>query len=582
MDVRDKIRIAQGIRSALADGVADEDIVNHLSSDPSVGEGIKSAMSDGIKSSDILNHLGKLNADRKNNPYVANPTEGMTGTEKFKAGMGKAFVDTKRAVEQMSAGVGLGGAGLTEAGPIDPAAQSYYQGVEAQKSTLQSEVDESKKLDAPLMNTGAGLAGNIAGKAAVTAPLLAMPGANTIIGSAAMGGLQGALDPTATGESRLENIKTGAEWGAGSSTVLKGIGLGLKGAKVDPKVKALMDEGVTPTPGQIMGGSAKRLEEGATSLPFLGDQIKAAQRRAVEDFNRSALNRVLKPINQAIEKDAPLGRETLDAVHTKVSDAYEQLLPNLVGKADNEFLGRISSVKDILSELPEQRAKQLEGILQNTVIGKFDKSGNIYGEGLKEMESKLGALVSRYRNSPDGDQRALGEAITSVKDAVRDMLIRNNPESATALKSVNEAYAKMLRVERAAASTGAKEGVFSPSQLQNASKALDPSLRKTQFARGNALMQDLAETGKNVLGSTVPDSGTPFRLGMLGKDAIFGAGGAMTGVYSKTGQRLLSKALTKGGITDPALLEAGDIVKQGVSFGAPIYRLSDNKRKNGN
>src|SRR3990167_2677535 len=62
------------------------------------------------------------------------PTEGMRGIDKFNAGMGKAFTDIGHGAQQM---VGMG-----------PGAE---------------EVRDRRALDKPLMKTGAGMAGNVAG-----------------------------------------------------------------------------------------------------------------------------------------------------------------------------------------------------------------------------------------------------------------------------------------------------------------------------------------------------------------------------------------------------------------------------------
>ena len=66
--------------------------------------------------------------------------------------------------------------------------------------------------------------------------------------------------------------------------------------------------------------------------------------------------------------------------------------------------------------------------------------------------------------------------------------------------------------QRAASALGGEEGVFTPAQLLNAVKAMDPSRNKGAFARGDALLQDLAEPAKTVLSQSVPDSGTAGRL----------------------------------------------------------------------
>jgi hypothetical protein len=117
------------------------------------------------------------------------PTEGMGTLEKARAGFGKALMDTGRGVAQI----------------LMP---------ESSEAPLQASIDESKRLDAPLLNTGAGAFGNLLGNVAIAAPTAAIPGANTVIGSAALGGLMGGLQPTATGESTLDNIGTGVAFGA--------------------------------------------------------------------------------------------------------------------------------------------------------------------------------------------------------------------------------------------------------------------------------------------------------------------------------------------------------------------------------
>ncbi len=51
--------------------------------------------------------------------------------------------------------------------------------------------------------------------------------------------------------------------------------------------KALMDEGVRLTPGQILGGTAQKMEDKVTSIPFLGDMIANARIRGLQDFNKA-------------------------------------------------------------------------------------------------------------------------------------------------------------------------------------------------------------------------------------------------------------------------------------------------------
>ena len=133
------------------------------------------------------------------------------------------------------------------------------------------------------------------------------------------------------------------------------------------------------------------------------------------------------------------------------------------------------------------------------------------------------------------------------------MLKRQAGSSADDLKATNTAWANFKRVQNAGSKLGADSGNFSPSQLQNAVRALDKSKDKAAFARGNALMQDLGDAGKSVLGNKVPDSGTAGRLimggGALGSYLINPAipasllGGA--GLYTQPAQSFLNALITK-------------------------------------
>lgn len=124
------------------------------------------------------------------------PTEGMSGLGKFAAGYGKATVDAGRGIAQA----------------LTPDDSEFGR-------NLQASIDESQQRDKPLMNTGAGAAGNLVNSIAMAAPTAAIPGANTVLGAAAIGGVTGALQPTASNESTIDKAGTGALFGAGGQAL---------------------------------------------------------------------------------------------------------------------------------------------------------------------------------------------------------------------------------------------------------------------------------------------------------------------------------------------------------------------------
>ena len=150
---------------------------------------------------------------------MADPTAGMGGLEKFNAGMGKAFAD-----------IGRGAAQMVGAGPTS------------------QETQETRMRDAPLMQSGAGMAGNIAGNIAAFAPASVVPGANTIAGAGALGASMGALQPSTGVGERVGNMAIGGAMGAGvqgvaqhPEKVAEAIKAPFKGAKA--LVEPLYDRG---------------------------------------------------------------------------------------------------------------------------------------------------------------------------------------------------------------------------------------------------------------------------------------------------------------------------------------------------
>ena len=144
--------------------------------------------------------------------------------------------------------------------------------------TLQ-EVDANRERDVQLMATPGGFSGSILGGAALTAPSVAIPGANTVAGSAVLGGLYGAAQPTGTGESAFNNAALGAATAGGLN-----YGMSKAGGFLADKLGA---REAAAAPGNARAAQlAKVLQEGRD----LGLTVPPSQ------ANPSVLNRVLESI----------------------------------------------------------------------------------------------------------------------------------------------------------------------------------------------------------------------------------------------------------------------------------------------
>jgi hypothetical protein len=403
------------------------------------------------------------------------------------------------------------------------------------------------------------LGGNIVATAPVAARLPVAAGrgllARTAAG-AATGGILGSLQPV-YGEGNFAS-KKGTQAGVGAA--IGGLMVPITTAasriiqpKVDPNVQALMKEGVVPTPGQVLGGAAAKIEDKLMSIPLLGDAIAAGRNRANQQLNRAAINRALEPIGQKLPAGMT-GREAIGHAGKQLGDAYDDVLARIGAVVPDQQFGQdMTSLSAITQNLPKDKGDQFARILQNEVFGRV-QNGAMTSDGLKAAESNLGQIARNYARSPDYDQRVLGDAITQAQANLRSMLERQAPQFSQELKAINRGWATFLRPQRASAMLGAEEGSFTSAQLQNAVKALDSTRNKGAFARGKALLQDLSEPAKAVMNQKVPNSGTADRtfLGLLGAGglgyvspmALLG-GGASSLLYTPAGQRAAAALLTQ-------------------------------------
>ena len=165
-------------------------------------------------------------------PVEIDPTEGMSTTDKFLAGAGKAFADVGRGVGQLARNV-----------MSDKAADAIGL-------PTQADIDEAKRLDAPLMRTTAGTVGNVTGNVAAALPAMFIPGAQGLGGAAATGAVMGLTQPVASDESRLKNVVLGAGAGAGGVVAGRVLAAGAKGAKA--LVEPFTDKGRQAIAGRTL------------------------------------------------------------------------------------------------------------------------------------------------------------------------------------------------------------------------------------------------------------------------------------------------------------------------------------------
>lgn len=335
-------------------------------------------------------------------------------------------------------------------------------------------------------------------------------------------------------------------------------------SRMTPEMEAA---GVNPTLGQAMGGWANRFEQGLGSIPWLGDFIKTGRAGAVREFNRGAINRALGHVDEQLDPRTPFGRPAIDEAETRVGARYDRITPQLNVTLDPQFGTGLTDIFRRGTMLSADHRQQLANTFRTEVMDRMTGNG-MTGQAFRDAESTLGQIAREHRHSSLPADRAFGNLVQDLQGELRGVLRRTNPDNAAELANIHRAYTELARVELAAARMGtglggaAEYGEFTPAQLTSAVRQMDPTLRNRSFARGTAPLQEYAESGRRLLGDTLPDSGTPYRslatlgAGATGAGLLFdpltvagvGAAGAGLGaMYSPQGRAAMNYFLRRPG-----------------------------------
>lgn len=321
-------------------------------------------------------------------------------------------------------------------------------------------------------------------------------------------GIEGAVYGAMAGEDTVSDRVKGAIGGG-----LIGAGVTKALPAMSTQAKKLRDIGLPMTIGQMIGGRAKTLEEAAEAVPFVGGTVRKGRSKAIEGFNEATYNKILAPIGGKLPKGV-VGREAYNEAQKQIQNEYNAIMPNLIIPADANIQGRINSIIQSAAEEfgdSKQGKSNFEVFkkkVEQVLLARIDKDGSISGSQLRQAMTELKNQSYKFSNDPDAFKQTISSEFSNVADMMSNALIDANPQYAQRLKNVNEAFSMLIPAERASVSLGAKGGKFTPAQLLSGIKFNDPSLRKKDFARGTARLQDFAETADEVIGSELGKSPT--------------------------------------------------------------------------
>ena len=382
-----------------------------------------------------------------------------------------------------------------------------------------------------------------------------------VTGAAKIAGLEGAAYAAGSAEGdAVDRAKAAAVGGVVSA------GTGKLGDAIFPKVgeaaRKLMREGVRLTPGQRVGGLTKELEERATSIPFVGDVIEAGQQNAMDDFNRAAINSSIRILGKGSKK-VPKGKTGQDAYEfakDQLDEAYAKVIPKLKANVGTDFEDGLVKIIQDNADLGEDGLKKLQAKLGKILASKVTSEDKILrGDVLKTVDSDLGLEATKFLRSSVASERELGGVLSDVQTLLRQSMEGTSPQANREYKKVQSSFRTLLPVRKAVVAASTKRGNFTPAQLLRGSKAVDQSRDKIATATGKAPQQSLATDAQEVIGRTIPDSGTAERVmtGLLlnrirqNPLSTIGGGGAALGATSLAYGNPLGRTLTSGLLQTP-------------------------------
>lgn len=396
-----------------------------------------------------------------------------------------------------------------------------------------------------------GIAGRIGGELVASSPF-AVEGGPLITG-AMQGYLTSDADPNSP-LARLKDIVAGAVGGKIGDKAFAAL-KGIASPAVRDATQWAADHGIRLTPGGAAGGFFRWLENGAAKGTVAGPAVGAAQRRAIEDFNVATARNAVNAAGLDLPPNVQAGHQVINAAHQVLSDGYSALTPHLALPGDQQLTSAAAEAQKAAKLLPSAYQSRV-----NSFVSQVPKPGSVMtGAGVSDLTSALRAEASDGLSSNDFFAKKYGQAIDDLRSSIEDALERSNPQYAQNLQGLRQGWAQLVRIERAGRDAVQDGGIYTPKGLLSAVRSTDQSARDNATAQGEALLQDWATRGKEVMPDKLPAAsnfwahlpeiavalGVGKEAHMPGLAALLGGEGALAGLYTKPGQAVTNAVLTK-------------------------------------
>lgn len=444
------------------------------------------------------------------------------GVSDFFAGVGKSVYDTGRGIGQLAGAVS------------------------------DEDVARSRQLDAPLMESGAGVLGTAGGMVAqLVGPGAAVKGVGSLAqganlmrtaqgaqelgslnavanaanvaqrallpttakGAATQGAVIGGLQPATSGGERFANTA----FGAGGAFAGAKVGDAIAGLARPPApmvapqtasaVRAAREAGYVLPPGEVRPTGLTHVVEGLSGKQQLGQAASTKNQKVTNQLARRALG---------VGDDVPLSHETLDAIRAEAGKAYEAIGSAGMMQTDATYkatLQNIAKKYDTAAQaFPDANRPTIATAVKGLDVPEFDAAG-----GIAQIKILREDADKAFRAGDSAQGRAFSEASKALERVIeRNLAAQGKQDLLAAFTGARETIAKTYTVQKALNPETGNVSAQALAALRKQRKPLSGDLKTV--ARVGGAFPKATQTLKDPYRAFSP---WDFAAGGLG----FGAGG---------------------------------------------------------
>jgi hypothetical protein len=378
-------------------------------------------------------------------------TDGMSGVETLRAGIGRGLTAAGRAA--------AGFLGNSPLGDVNRAIHSVLPaGIPGRLPTAaESEAArmQAAKEDAALLQTRGGKVGNVIGSAAAAAPALLIPGANTYVGASLIGAGTGAVTTEGNATERAQGALFGGLGGLAGKAAGDAIGGGVRklreyvtasreagkaaNAGRDAAVATARDAGYVLPPTEARPSALNSLLEG------ISGKIKTSQAAATR--NQSVTNRLAKQAVGAAD-DVQLSPEALKAIRDEAGKAYQAVASSGTITPGPRYAQALDAIvadaKQAAKDFPGSKPSSLVSEVEALRSGQFDAASAV--AKIRTLREDASAA---YAQGDKALGKGLKDGAKALEEAIEEHLKTAGPELLKQFRDARQLIAKTYSVEGA-------------------------------------------------------------------------------------------------------------------------------------